>query len=82
MNSIKTAYAVLISMAAGMPLVVWLLLGESGALGAFGDSEGYSIIRMSLFLLTCVFYFVVSPFILWPRIFNGDDKGEADSDRS
>ena len=73
MSSVKNAIAVLISMAAGMPMFLWLLLGGSGALGAFGESETYEMIKWVLISLTLVFYFIVSPFILWPRIFNGDD---------
>lgn len=82
MNSVKNAYAVLISMAAGMPMILWLVLGESGALGEFGDSGIYSIIKWSLIGLTCVFYFIVSPFIIWPRIFNGRDNDDSGSEKS
>jgi len=74
MNSAKAAYAVLISMAAGMPMIVWLVLGESGTLGEFGESGTYSIIKWSLIGATCAFYFIVSPFIIWPKIFNGEGK--------
>ena len=82
MNSVKGAYAVLISMAAGMPMFVWLVLGESGVMGEFGESGSYSIIKWSLIVLTCVFYFIVSPFIIWPRIFNDDHSERADTDQS
>lgn len=68
----KAAFAVLISMAAGMPLFIWLVLGASGELGVFGESEAYGIIKWCLIGATIVFYFIVSPFIIWPRIFNGD----------
>lgn len=80
MNSIKAAYAVIISMAAGMPMFFWLILGESGQMGEFGESESYSVIKYSLIALTCVFYFIVSPFVIWPRLFNGDERKKNGSD--
>ena len=80
MKSVKNAYAVLISMAAGMPMFMWLVLGESGVMGEFAESGSYSIIKWTLIVLTCIFYFIVSPFIIWPRIFNGDDNGEKNTD--
>lgn len=81
MNSLRSAYAVLISMAAGMPMFAWLVLGESGVMGEFGESGIYSIIKWSLIVLTCIFYFIVSPFIIWPRIFNGGHSEGTDKDQ-
>ena len=69
---VKGAWAVLISMAAGMPMIAWLMLGASGALGEFGVSQTYTVIKWVLIGLTLVFYFIVSPFVIWPRIFNGE----------
>ncbi|HOP27011.1 MAG TPA: hypothetical protein PLM22_10340 [Candidatus Sabulitectum sp.] len=71
---VKGAWAVLISMAAGMPMIGWLMLGASGALGEFGGSQTYTVIKWVLIGLTLVFYFIVSPFVIWPRIFNGEGK--------
>ena len=70
---VKGAWAVLISMAAGMPMITWLMLGASGVLGEFGASQTYTVIKWVLIGLTMVFYFIVSPFVIWPRIFNGEE---------
>ncbi len=55
------------------PMILWLVLGASGVLGDFGTSVVYEVIKWVLIGLTMVFYFIISPFILWPRIFNGSD---------
>ncbi len=54
-------------------MILWLVLGASGVLGDFGTSVVYEVIKWVLIGLTMVFYFIISPFILWPRIFNGSD---------
>lgn len=69
----RLAKALLISIMAGFPMSAWFVLGQSGLLGEFGESTIYAAIMWALTILTLVFYFIVSPFILWPRIFNGED---------
>lgn len=71
--NMKTATAMVISIMAGAPMILWLVLGASGVLGDFGTSVVYEVIKWVLIGLTMVFYFIISPFILWPRIFNGSD---------
>jgi hypothetical protein len=83
-DPVKAAVLVLLSMAAGMPMFVWIILGATGSLGEFGGTETYEIIKFVLIGLTCIFYFILSPFIIWPRILNSDSgKNEpgSDSDR-
>jgi hypothetical protein len=77
-DPVKTAVLVLISMAAGMPMFAWLLLGEGGALGEFGSTQAYEAIKWVLIGLTLVFYFILSPFVIWPRILNSDSGTERD----
>lgn len=71
-DPVKAAVLVLLSMAAGMPMFVWIILGGTGSLGEFGGTETYEIIKFVLIGLTLVFYFILSPFIIWPRILNSD----------
>ena len=61
--------AILLSMAAGVPMFAWLILGATGHLGGFGESGTYEVVKYVLIGLTLVFYFVVSPFLIWPRLF-------------
>ena len=78
MDGVKVAILVLISMAAGIPMFLWLILGATGSLGDFAETGTYEIIKYALIGVTCIFYFVLSPFLIWPRILNRDD-GRDDS---
>lgn len=71
--NMKAATAVVISIMAGAPMMLWLVLGASGVLGEFGNSGLHEVIKWVLFGLTLVFYFIFIPFILWPRILNGSE---------
>jgi len=61
--------AVLLSMAAAVPMFAWLVLGATGHLGDLYQTRTYEVVKYVLIGLTMVFYFVVSPFIIWPRLF-------------
>ncbi len=61
--------AVLLSMAAAVPLFAWLILGPTGHLGDLYETHTYEMVKYVLIGLTMVFYFVVSPFVIWPRLF-------------
>ena len=77
MDSVRGALLVLISIAGGMPMFAWLLLGGTGSLGEFGNTEAYEIIKIVLIVITMVFYFVISPFVIWPRLLNREpDQGK------
>ncbi len=56
-------------MAAAAPMIMLLALGESGSLGGFGESRTYGVVRVAVVSLTLAFYFVVTPFFIWPRLF-------------
>lgn len=78
MDPVKGALLVLISIAGGVPMFLWLLLGGTGSLGEFGNTQAYEIIKTVLIVITLVFYFVISPFVIWPRLLNrepDDGKG-------
>lgn len=67
---LKGAIAVLISIAAGLPMMIWLVLGGAGYLDSSVPLGTYEVVKWILIGLTCLFYFVVSPFFIWPGLFN------------
>jgi glucan phosphoethanolaminetransferase (alkaline phosphatase superfamily) len=60
----------LISVCAGMPLMAWLILGGLGYLGNLYETQTFETVKYILIGITCVFYFIVQPFFLWPRLLN------------
>lgn len=81
MDPVRVVLMVLVSIGAFMPMMVWLLLGGTGALGEFGSTQAYEIIKFCLVGLTCIFYFVLSPFVIWPKLLNRPDEEEKKQDR-
>jgi len=72
----KLALAVLISFLSAVPLVAWVWLGASGRLGEFVDAEQHRDLTIALFIVTAVWFVGVTPFLIWPRIWNGTDARE------
>lgn len=69
----KLALAILISFFSAMPLVVWVYLGSTGQLSEFVDAKQQKDLTIALFIVTTVWYIGVTPFVIWPRIWNGTD---------
>lgn len=65
----KAVLAVLLSMAACIPMFAWPILGATGHPGDLYGTLTYEVVKYVLIGLTMVFYFVVSPFVIWPRLF-------------
>jgi hypothetical protein len=72
----KLALAILISFFSAMPLVAWVYLGATGHLSGFVDEEQHKDLTIALFIVTTVWFVGVTPFLIWPRIFNGTDARE------
>jgi len=70
MNARAALWAVLLSMLAGTPLITWLGLRGGGCLDGVGP-QTFETVKYVLLGLTLIFYFVVSPFVIWPRLFGG-----------
>lgn len=56
-------------MIAGVPMFAWLILGATGHLGDLYGTHTYEVVKYVLIGLTMLFYFVVSPLFIWPRLF-------------
>jgi len=74
MDPVRVALMVLISMFASAPMFVWLILGGTGSLGEFGTTETYETIKYALIAATLIFYFIIQPFLIWPRLLNKPNK--------
>lgn len=72
----KLALAILISFLSAMPLVAWVYLGATGQLSGFVDADRQHDLTIALFIVTTVWFVGVTPFLIWPRIFNGTDARE------
>jgi hypothetical protein len=72
----KLALAILISFLSAMPLVVWVYLGATGQLSGFVDAKHQEDLTIALLIVTTVWYIGVTPFVIWPRIWNGTDARE------
>lgn len=68
----------LISFISGIPLVAWIFFGGTGRLGDYALTEGYRTVTIVIAVLTGIWYFVVTPFLIWPRIFNGSGSESRD----
>ncbi len=70
-DPMKLFKVLLISFLSGLPLVVWVFLSGTGRLGEFSDTPACRTVTIVLFIITTIWYVGVTPFLIWPRLFNG-----------
>jgi len=69
-DPVRGCIMILISVAAGMPMFAWLLLGAFGYLGDLYGTQTFETVKYILIGITLVFYFIIQPFFIWPRLLN------------
>ena len=69
-DPLRGCIMVLISVTAGIPMFAWLLLGGMGYLGDLYGTQTFETVKYILIGITLVFYFIVQPFLIWPRLLN------------
>lgn len=76
MDAGKVVLMLLLYILVMVPLFGWLVLGATGSLGAFGETEGFRTVSFVLVGFTLLMVFVVMPFFVLPKLTGGPDTGQ------